>query len=149
MLFQVDVSNYEEILTLRSQILNDFRSVDLLINNAGLVTKISLSEGTPEDIQKVINVNIASNFWTTRVFLKDMIAQQRGHIVGISSLFGLVPSGRSILYNTTKYAVRGFMSCLSEEIRLNNLSSHIKTTCIYPLFISTRDDLISALVRLK
>ncbi|XP_059620812.1 protein dhs-3-like [Phlebotomus argentipes] len=147
--YKADVSIYDEVLDLRSQIQNDFGTVDVLINNAGLVCKISLSEGTPQDIQKVINVNIASNFWTTRIFLKDMIARKRGHIVGVSSMFGILPSGRSILYNTTKYAVRGFMSCLNEEIRMNKLSRQIKTTTVYPLFITTRDDLIRTLAHIK
>ncbi|XP_055696411.1 estradiol 17-beta-dehydrogenase 11-like [Lutzomyia longipalpis] len=147
--YKVDVANYQEVLALQSQIQKDYGCVDILINNAGLVTKLTLLEGTPEDVQKVINVNIVSNFWTTRVFLRDMVAQKRGHIVGVSSTFGMYPSGRSILYSTTKYAVRGFMSCLGEEIRMNKLSDKIKTTCVYPLFISTRQDLMSALIQMK
>ncbi|GAB0095666.1 estradiol 17-beta-dehydrogenase 11 [Sergentomyia squamirostris] len=143
--YKVDVSNYQQVVDLRNKIIEDFGIVNILINNAGLLAKFSLMDGSPEDIQKVIDVNISSNFWTTRVFLKDMVVHKRGHIIGISSVFGLLPCGRLILYSTTKFAVRGFMASLNEEIRFNKLSKHIKTTCIYPQFIATRKELISSL----
>lgn len=61
--FQVDVSNYEQVRKLRKEIENKLGPVDILVNNAGIVPLISLREGKPEDIQRILNVNLASHFW--------------------------------------------------------------------------------------
>lgn len=67
--FKVDVSKYQEIAKLRQEIESSLGNVDILVNNAGLLSmNISLREGTPESIQKVIDVNLASHFWVSFSF---------------------------------------------------------------------------------
>lgn len=61
--FKVDVSSYDQVQQLRTVIEDHLGSVDILINNAGILSKISLLDGQPKDIQKVIDVNLASHFW--------------------------------------------------------------------------------------
>lgn len=65
--FQVDIANYDEIVILKEKIKRDLGDVDILINNAGLLTKVSLMEGSPEDILRVFNVNLISHFWVNCV----------------------------------------------------------------------------------
>lgn len=60
---KVDVSKYEEVQSLRHNIEKDLGPVDILINNAGLLANVSLMEGKAEDIQRIINVNLTSQFW--------------------------------------------------------------------------------------
>lgn len=61
--YKVDVSNYEAIQQLKKDIENEMGTVDILVNNAGILSAISLREGRPQDIQKVIDVNLTSHFW--------------------------------------------------------------------------------------
>lgn len=61
--FQVDVANYDEIVLLKQRIKNDLGDVDILINNAGLLPRVSLLQGNPEDILRIIKVNLVSHFW--------------------------------------------------------------------------------------
>lgn len=63
---QVDVSNYDEVLQISQTIENDLGAVDILVNNAGLLPSISLREGGPKDIEKVMDVNLMSHFWVSR-----------------------------------------------------------------------------------
>lgn len=65
--FKVDVSNYEEVLKLRSDIEGSIGTVDILVNNAGILAMMTLEESRPEDIQKIINVNLTSHFWVSEL----------------------------------------------------------------------------------
>lgn len=73
--FKVDVSDYDAVQQLKTDIEATLGSVDILINNAGILSAISLREGQPKDIQKVINVNLSAHFWVTsnneKYFLKS------------------------------------------------------------------------------
>ncbi|XP_059609772.1 uncharacterized oxidoreductase YoxD-like [Phlebotomus argentipes] len=140
--YKVDVSNYEEVKVLGEEIEDDLGAVDILVNNAGIMPVVSLMEGRPKDIEKILSVNLTSHFWTVRVFLESMIRRRKGHIMAISSLSGLDAAGRAIAYSASKFGVRGFMEALREEIRLNGNSGEIFTTTVYPYFISTRRDLM-------
>jgi NAD(P)-dependent dehydrogenase (short-subunit alcohol dehydrogenase family) len=61
--FKVDVSDYEAIQKLKTDIERTMGFVDILVNNAGILVATSLREGQPKDVQKVIDVNLASHFW--------------------------------------------------------------------------------------
>lgn len=61
----------------------------------------------------------------------------RGHIVSISSMAGLMGIPNLVPYCASKYAVRGYMEALHEELRLENPRNQIKTTCIYPYMVDT------------
>lgn len=63
--FKIDVSNYDAIQQLKIDIESTLGSVDILVNNAGILSTISLREGQPSDIQKVIDVNLTSHFWVS------------------------------------------------------------------------------------
>lgn len=71
-----------------------------------------------------------------------MIRRTKGHIVGISSFSGIMALGRALTYSASKFAVRGFMEALREDLRIDGLSEKIHTTTIYPYFIVTRKDMI-------
>lgn len=78
-----------------------------------------------------------------------MIKQKRGHIVAISSLGGKVTFPMSCAYCATKFGVRGFMSALFDELCLDNSDEFVKTTCVFPSFISTRKELSDLLDQTK
>jgi all-trans-retinol dehydrogenase (NAD+) len=66
--FKVDVSKHEEVAKLKVDVENSMGTVDILVNNAGLLAlNISLLEGTPEEIQEIIDVNLTSYFWVSEI----------------------------------------------------------------------------------
>lgn len=65
--FHVDVSDYESVNKLKENVESTLGPVDILVNNAALLAMLSLSEGKPEDVQRIINVNLLSHFWVSLV----------------------------------------------------------------------------------
>ncbi|XP_058834782.1 uncharacterized oxidoreductase YoxD-like [Topomyia yanbarensis] len=140
--FKVDVGEQQSVEQLKVNVESKLGPVDILINNAGLLAMLSLSEGTPEDVQRIIDVNLTSHFWTIRAFKDGMMERRRGHIVAVSSTFGIVPFGRTVCYSATKFGVRGLMEGLNEEFFMNGYGDDIFATCVYPCFVATRKEFL-------
>lgn len=140
--YKVDVSNLNEIEEVKRKIEQDLGKVDILINNAAMLFVRCIESEKPELIQKMINVNVMSVIWTTRVFLKTMIEQNYGHIVTISSMAALTATPVGLTYTTTKFAVRGFMESLALDLSHRGLSKKIKVTTVYPPFMSTNSEVV-------
>ncbi|XP_055643803.1 estradiol 17-beta-dehydrogenase 11-like [Toxorhynchites rutilus septentrionalis] len=143
--YRVDVSSYEEVQSLATAVYKDFGPVDLLINNAGLIQFKFLEGNTTEDVHRMIDVNVKSHIWTTKVFLERMIERKRGHIVGISSMSGMFAFPWAVVYSTSKFAVNGFMAAMREQLRLQGHSEYIRTTTVCPYYIATRKDIVDFL----
>lgn len=159
------MANYDEVRTLREKIRKDLGSVDIIVNNAGLLTNISLLEGQPQDVMRVLKVNLVSQFWvkckahtlaehiisaielklqTIRVFMPDMVANGRGHILSIASLLALESSARAICYSATKFGIRGLMDGLDELIRFDDMN--LKVTTVFPSLVATRKEFIDKFI---
>uniref|UniRef100_A0A182WAF4 Short-chain dehydrogenase/reductase 3 n=1 Tax=Anopheles minimus TaxID=112268 RepID=A0A182WAF4_9DIPT len=147
--FLADIANYEAVERLRLDVETKLGPVDVLVNNAGLLAVLSLTEGKATDLERIINVNLLSHFWTIRAFMPGMITRQRGHIVGIASIAAYFPVGRFIPYTVTKYAVRALMESLNSELRMDGLQNTVHTTCVYPALIATRQQFMDMLDKLN
>uniref|UniRef100_A0A182TVS1 Short-chain dehydrogenase/reductase 3 n=1 Tax=Anopheles melas TaxID=34690 RepID=A0A182TVS1_9DIPT len=147
--FLADIANYEAVERLRLEVESKLGPVDVLVNNAGLLAVLSLSEGKAVYLERIVNVNLLSHFWTIRAFMPGMITRHRGHIVGIASIAAYFPVGRFIPYTVTKYAVRALMESLNSELRMDGLQNTIQTTCVYPALIATRQQFMDMLDKLK
>lgn len=145
---QLDVADFEAVKQLREEIFKDFGYVDILINNAGLLALLTLTNATPEQIDRVIAINVTSVAKITKLFLEDMVKMKKGHIVAISAAFGLTPSSTTV-YGLTMFALRGFMTCLNQEILINGWEDTIKTTCVFPFYTATRKELTDYTESLK
>lgn len=145
--FKVDVADHKSVGQLRKDIEASLGPVDVLVNNAGLLAMLSLSEGTPEDVQRILGVNLVSHFWTIREFKPSMVKRRRGHIVAISSVLGVLPSARTICYCSTKFGVRGLMASLNEELYADGLEKDIYATCVFPAGIITRKQFVDFMKR--
>lgn len=142
--YKVDLTQKDEIATLRNQVLKDFGSVDILVNNAGLISFNTIFNETEDFIEKMTKVNLIAVIWMTRLFLRDMIARQSGHIVTISSVAGIYHHPYGINYVATKFGVTGFMMGLKEFLRRRRLNKSIHTTIVFPDVIATREDVVNA-----
>ncbi|XP_065078879.1 uncharacterized oxidoreductase YoxD-like [Ochlerotatus camptorhynchus] len=140
--FKVDVSDLQSVKRLRKDVEARLGPVEILINNAGLLAVSHMSEGSAEDVHRILNVNLASHFWMIREFKPEMLQRNGGHIVGISSVLGYIPNYRTIAYSATKFGIRGMMESLGDELYISGNSEKVITTCVYPSLLATRKDFI-------
>ncbi|EZA54300.1 Short-chain dehydrogenase/reductase family 16C member [Ooceraea biroi] len=115
----------------------DVPDVTILINNAAVLYHKPYLNYNPDDVENTFKVNVFSNFWTIEVFLPMMLHRGSGHIVAISSMCGIYGVSQKVAYCSSKFAVRGLMEALHEEIRLDKRKPNIHFTTIYPFYIDT------------
>ena len=104
---QADVGNLEDLQRLVDTAVNTFGKVDVMINNAGIETRTSILSTTPDDFDKVLNVNLRGVFFATQYAAKQMIAQgSGGRIINISSVHEDWPMPNNTPYCVSKGGVR-------------------------------------------
>lgn len=107
--------------------------IDVLINNAGIVSGKEFLDLEPQEIIASFQTNILAHFWTLRAFLPHMISRGKGNVVTIASAAGLVGSPQLADYAATKFAAMGLDDALRAE--LHTKAPAIKTTVVCPYFI--------------
>lgn len=130
-----DVSNKDQIAQLAKKILEKLNHIDILINNAGIVSGKSLLEISDEEIIKTFQINILAYFWTTRAFLPTMIQNRSGFICNIVSASALIGVYKLTDYASSKSAAFGFDESLRMEIQRNNWP--IQNLVVCPYYINT------------
>lgn len=134
--YTCDCSRKEEIYRVANQVKKEVGDASILINNAGIVTGRKFMDCPDELIEKSLDVNFKSHIWTYKAFLPAMIANNRGHLVCISSSAGLIGMNGLADYCASKFAAYGF----AESIFLESFTkgqNGIKTTIVCPFFIKT------------
>ena len=106
-------------------------TVDVLVANAAVPGSGALTDYTPEQIDRAIDVNLRSVIHLTRTLMPSMRERGSGHLIYISSISGKVASPNASLYNATKFGLRGFSLALHDELR----GSGVGCTTIFPGFI--------------
>lgn len=87
------------------------------MNNAGIMPCRPLGEQTESEIRRTFEVNVFAHLWLLQATLPDMLAARRGHVVALSSVAGLGGLTNLVPYCGSKFAVKGMMEALSEELR--------------------------------
>jgi all-trans-retinol dehydrogenase (NAD+) len=109
--------------------------IDVLVNNAGVVSGQRLLDATEEGIERTFAVNVLALFWVTRAFLPGMVERDRGSVVTIASAAGLIGVAQQTDYSSSKHAAIGFDESLRAELR--TMHSHVKTMVVCPYYIDT------------
>ena len=133
--YRLDVSDRDAIYAHASQVRKDFGQVNLIINNAGVALSASVREMTDDDFQWVMDIDFWGVAHGTRAFLPHLIESGDGHVVNISSVFGLIGVPKQSAYNAAKFAVRGFTESLRQEMKLEN--QPVAVSCVHPGGIRT------------
>jgi len=128
-----DASNYQSSQNLIDEILKDFQSIDVLVNNAGITRDSLLMRMTEEQWDMVINVNLKSVFNMTKAVQKVMLKQRSGSIVNISSVVGVGGNAGQANYAASKAGIIGFTKSVAKELGSRN----IRCNAIAPGFIMT------------
>jgi all-trans-retinol dehydrogenase (NAD+) len=121
--------------TAARQLLSETGEVDVLVNNAGIVTGAPLLDLSDEMIEATFRVNVLPLYWVTKAFLPQMVARQRGHVVTVASAAGLLGVPRQTDYSASKHAAVGFDESL--RVELARLAPSIQTTVVCPFYIDT------------
>lgn len=109
--------------------------VNLLINNAGVGLAAPLESVSVADFEWLMGINFWGVVWGTQAFLPHLRASGEGHVVNLSSLFGLMAMPLNGTYNAAKFAVRGYTEALRIELELGN--APVSATCVHPGGVST------------
>lgn len=131
----VDVTDRVAVEAAAAAIPGGPRVVDVVVNNAGIISGANFVDLTPEQIERTMAVNVLALFWVTRPFLPSMIARGAGHVVTIASAAGLVGVAKQTDYSASKHAAVGFAESLRAELR--STGPGVRTTLVCPFFIDT------------
>jgi NADP-dependent 3-hydroxy acid dehydrogenase YdfG len=132
---RLDVSEREAFLVYADEVNGHFGKINQIYNNAGIAFTGDIEVTQFKDIERVMDVDFWGVVNGTKAFLPHLIASGDGHVVNVSSLFGLFSVPGQAAYNSAKFAVRGFTEALRQEMVL---AGHpVKVTTVHPGGIKT------------
>ena len=132
---KVNVAQLDEIKQWVNQTIQDHGFVNMIFNNAGVALASTVEGASYEELEWIVNINFWGVVYGTKEFLPLIKQTGDGHIINISSLFGLTAQPTQSGYNATKFAVRGFTESLRQELDLENCG--VSALCVHPGGIRT------------
>jgi NAD(P)-dependent dehydrogenase (short-subunit alcohol dehydrogenase family) len=132
---RVDVADREAVYAWADRVVSDHQKVNLIFNNAGVALAATVESMSYGDFEWLMDVNFWGVVHGTKAFLPHLKASGDGHIINISSVFGLVGIPSQSAYNSAKFAVRGFTESLRQE--LDMMSYGVSATSVHPGGIKT------------
>ena len=133
-LYQCDFNNLSAVEELSSVILNKYKSIDCIVNNAGVDSQEMFQDENIELIKRITNINLLAPMVLTRELMKNMIPNKKGSIVNISSIWGKYGGSCEVAYSASKGGLISFTKALSKELGLSN----IRVNCITCGYIDTK-----------
>lgn len=116
-----DVGNYKFMEEVASKTLEKFHHIDTVVNNAGISYIGLLTDMSPEDWDNVIRTDLSSVFYSSKLFLPQMIRQKYGRIINISSMWGRVGASMETAYSAAKGGVNALTMALAKETAPSNI----------------------------
>jgi butyryl-CoA dehydrogenase len=132
---RVDVADRAAVFAWADQVVDDHGKVNLIFNNAGVALGATIEAMSYEDFEWLMNINFWGVVHGTKAFLPHLTASGEGHVINLSSVFGLISVPSQSAYNAAKFAVRGFTDALRIELDIAN--SGVSSTTIHPGGIKT------------
>jgi len=132
---RLNVAEREAVLAYADDVVAHYGVVHQIYNNAGIAHNGDVEKSDFKDIERIIDVDFWGVVNGTKAFLPHVIASGDGHIVNISSVFGLIAVPGQSAYNAAKFAVRGFTEALRQEMLV--AKRPVKVTCVHPGGIKT------------
>jgi len=139
--YKTDVSNHIEVTNMVSDVLKEFRKIDVLVNNAGIATSTLVKDMDEKEWDRVLDVNLKGVFNCSKAVLKDMIKRKSGKIINIASSAAFTGNGViSANYSASKAGIIGFTKTLAREVAPYGIT----VNAVAPSFIYT--DMIKELL---
>ena len=131
--FKSDASKFDEAQSLVDQVVEEFGTVDVLVNNAGITRDTLLMRMTEEQWDEVMNTNLKSAFNLTKAVQRPMLKARKGSIINMSSVVGVSGNAGQSNYAASKAGLIGFTKSIAQELG----SRSIRCNAIAPGFIET------------
>ncbi|MFE3029589.1 SDR family NAD(P)-dependent oxidoreductase, partial [Nocardia tengchongensis] len=131
----LNVAEREAVLLYADEVKKHFGKVNQIYNNAGIAHHGNVTDTAFKDIERIMDVDFWGVVNGTKAFLPYLIESGEGHVVNVSSLFGLIAVPGQSAYNAAKFAVRGFTEALRQEMLMSG--TPVKVTCVHPGGIKT------------
>jgi short-subunit dehydrogenase len=132
---RVDVAKRDQVYTWADEVVRDHGKCNLIFNNAGVAHSATIEGTDYADFEWIVGINFWGVVYGTKAFLPHLRASGEGHVINLSSLFGLLSVPGQATYNATKFAVRGFTEALREELEVTK--APVSATCVHPGGIKT------------
>ncbi|MFD6464020.1 SDR family NAD(P)-dependent oxidoreductase, partial [Streptomyces roseolus] len=132
---RLNVAEREAVLLYADAVKAHYGVVHQIYNNAGIAYHGDVIKSEFKDIERIMDVDFWGVVNGTKAFLPMLMESGAGHVVNISSLFGLIAVPSQSAYNSAKFAVRGFTESLRQEMILGK--HPVEVTCVHPGGIKT------------
>lgn len=129
----VDIKDFEQVKSWIEATKNEFGTLDILINNAGVIRDKALMMMSPDDWHQVIETNLTGVFNATRASIVTFMKQKKGCIINMSSVSGVVGLPRQVNYSASKGGINAFTKALAKEVA----AFGVRVNAIAPGFIET------------
>ena len=131
----VNVSRRNEVYRYADQCVKEHGQVNLIMNNAGVGLGETVDAMSYDNFEWLMNINFWGVVYGTKAFLPYLKQSGDGHVINISSIFGIIGVPTQSAYNAAKFAVRGFTESLREELDIER--SCVSATCVHPGGVKT------------
>ena len=131
----IDVAERAAVYGWADRVVSEHGRVHLIFNNAGVSLVSGVETASYDDLEWIVGINFWGVVYGTKAFLPHLRAAGEGHVVNISSVFGITAAPNHGAYNATKFAVRGFTEALRLELEATR--APVSATCVFPGGIRT------------
>jgi len=132
---RVDVADRAAVHAWADRVAAEHGAVHLVVNNAGVALGATIEQMTYDDLEWLFAISFWGVVHGTKAFLPHLLAADEGHVVNVSSVFGLIAVPGQGAYNAAKFAVRGYTECLRQELELEG--RRVSATCVHPGGVKT------------
>lgn len=116
-----NVGDYNYVVQIFAEIKTQFGGVDILVNNAGISYIGLLTDMDVEDWHNLMNINLSSAFYTSKLAIPYMLSKKEGKIINISSVWGNVGASCEVAYSASKGGLNAFTKALAKELAPSNI----------------------------
>lgn len=131
--YRADISNYDQVVSMRNSLVKYLGTIDILVNNAGINLDKLFFKMQPEEWNRVLSVNLSGVFNCTKVFLEDLINSKHARVINITSIVGQMGNIGQVNYAASKAGIIGMTKALAKELAFKNVT----VNAVAPGFIET------------
>ncbi|MEZ5505204.1 MAG: SDR family oxidoreductase [Gammaproteobacteria bacterium] len=132
---KLDVADRDAVYQWADTVVSHFGKVNMIFNNAGVSLSETVESMGYDNFEWLMNINFWGVVYGTKAFLPYLKQSGDGHVINISSVFGIIGVPTQSAYNAAKFAVRGFTESLREEMAISGYP--VQVTCVHPGGIKT------------
>lgn len=136
--YKANVTSVQDIKEVAARIRVEVGDPTILVNNAGIALGRSILDETPEQVQKLIDINLTSHFTLIREFLPSMVQHNHGHVLTMASLASYYTHSHNVSYAASKNAVLAVHEGLTQELRFHYHAPKVRTSIVHPWWVRTQ-----------